>query len=109
MKRWTVSGDVVFHAVLIGVRGLETRDQQLEKLVDNGIESVNVRNVQTTDGGGDSIRLFGQCLKVGRRRTSEDATHFHGQLSKEESMEEGVGIGIEGLHVAEEARRLSIP
>ena len=57
----------------------------------------------------DSIRLFGQCLKVGRRRTSEDSTHFHGQLSKEESTEEGVGIGIEGLHVAEEARRLSIP
>ena len=32
-----------------------------------------------------------------------------GQLSKEEGAEEGVGISIEGFHVAEEAGRLSIP
>ncbi|ORU93858.1 MAG: hypothetical protein A6F71_09045 [Cycloclasticus sp. symbiont of Poecilosclerida sp. M] len=57
----------------------------------------------------DSICLLGQILEVSRGRPSEDATHFHGQLSEEESTEDGLGISIEGLHVAEEAGRLSIP
>ena len=54
MKRWTVGGDVVLHAVLVGVRGLETRDEQLRKLIYNGVKSVNACDVQTTDRGGDA-------------------------------------------------------
>ena len=57
----------------------------------------------------DSVCLLGQSLNVSRGRTSKDATRFHGQLGEEESTEEGLGISIEGLHVAEEAGRLSIP
>ena len=30
-------------------------------------------------------------------------THFQGQLGEEEGTKEGLGISIEGLHVAEEA------
>ena len=52
MKRWTLCGDVVLHTVLVGVRGLETRDEQLGKLVYDGIKRVNACDVEATDGGG---------------------------------------------------------
>ena len=61
MKRWTIGGDVVLHAMLVGVRGLETRDEQLRKFVYNSVESVNACDVQTTDGGGGTGRT-GRCL-----------------------------------------------
>ena len=57
----------------------------------------------------DSVRLPGQILKVSRGRTSEDVTHFQGQLGEEERAEEGLGISCEGFHVAEKAGRFSIP
>ena len=91
MKRWTGSGDVVLHAVLIEVRGLETRDQQLGKLVDNGIESVNARNVQTTDGGGDAGGTGRHHVEV--IQTDETfASHIYGQPvgGEEVSAEDGV-------------------
>ena len=45
MKRWTIGGDVVLYTMLVGVRGLETRYEQLGKLVYNGVERVNARDV----------------------------------------------------------------
>ena len=51
VKRWTIGGDVVLHTMLIGARGLEARDEQLGKLVDDGVERVNTGNVETADGG----------------------------------------------------------
>ena len=50
VKRWTIS-DVVLHTMLIGVCGLEAGDEQLGKLVDDGVERVNTGNVETADGG----------------------------------------------------------
>ena len=35
-------------------------------------------------------------------------TYFNGQLGEEEGTKEGLGVGIEGLHVAEEAGRLPV-
>ena len=51
VKRWTIGGDVVLHTVLIGVCELEAGDEQLGKLVDDGVERVNMGNVETADGG----------------------------------------------------------
>ena len=51
VKRWTIGGDVVLHTMLIGVRGLEAGNEQLGKLVDNGVERVNTGNMETADGG----------------------------------------------------------
>ncbi len=51
MKRWIIGGDGVLHTMLIGVRGLEAGNEQLGKLVDDGVERVNTGNVETADGG----------------------------------------------------------
>ena len=51
VKRWTIGGDVVLHTMLIGVRELEAGDEQLEKLIDDGVERVNMGNMETADGG----------------------------------------------------------
>ena len=64
MKRWTVGGDVVLHAMLVGVRGLEARDEQLRKFVHSSVESVNVRDVQTMDGGGGTGRTGRHHVEV---------------------------------------------
>ena len=54
MKRRAIRSDVVLHTVLVGVRGLETRDEKLREIIYNGVKRANACDMQTTDGGGDA-------------------------------------------------------
>ena len=47
-----MSGDVVLHAMLVGICGLKTGDEKLGKFVNDGVEGVNVGDVETTNTGG---------------------------------------------------------
>ena len=57
MKRWTVGGDVVLHAMLVGVRGTSSSG-----FVYSSVESVNAHDVQTTDGGGGTGHVPGPTM-----------------------------------------------
>ena len=55
------------------------------------------------------VGLLGQSLELSRGLQAArqlGPTHFHGQLGEEEGTKEGLGISIEGLHVAEKASYL---
>ena len=51
MERWAIGGDVVLHAMLVGICGLETGDEELRELVDDGVEGVNASDVKATNSG----------------------------------------------------------
>ena len=46
MERWAISGDVVLHSMLVGICGLKTRDENLGKLIDDGVEGVNAGDME---------------------------------------------------------------
>ena len=52
MERWAIGGDVVLHAMLVGICGLEKGEKKLRELVDDGVERVNTGNVKATNSGG---------------------------------------------------------
>ena len=52
MDRLAISGDVVLYALLVGICGLKTGDEELKKFVDDGVEGVNVGDVEATNSGG---------------------------------------------------------
>ena len=52
MERWAIRGDVVLHSMLVGICELKTRDENLGKLIDDGVEGVNAGDMEVRNSGG---------------------------------------------------------
>ena len=90
-KRGTISGDVMFHTVLIRVCRLEAWHEKLMKVVYYCIEGVNAGDVETTDGGAEACNTSHNHIEV--VKTDETFVgHVNGQPigSQEISTEDGV-------------------
>ena len=65
MERWAIGGDVVLHAMLVGICGLETGNKELGVLIDHGIEGVNAGDVEATNSGALAMQVA-TTLKLSR-------------------------------------------
>ena len=52
MIRWAISGNVLFHTMLVGICGLKKGDEELRKFVNDSIKGVNAGDVEATYNGG---------------------------------------------------------
>ena len=64
MKRGTIGGDVMLHTMLIRVCGLETWHETLRKLIYNGIDRLNIGDMETTDNGADASHTSRNHVEV---------------------------------------------